>query len=92
MAKKGLAKGAIIVDSPQGINNLKLRLQEKDVFVTLLISEEDGLSLIKSSSFIAELNMGEKSKSKKKNEMEIWVSSLNAGTPCKDIDSYKILH
>jgi hypothetical protein len=61
-----LAKGAIIVDSPQGINNLRLRLQEKDLFVTLLISEKEGLQLIeKSTGFIAELTLGERSKTKK---------------------------
>jgi hypothetical protein len=62
MAKKGLVKGVIIVDSPKGINNLKLRLQEKDLFVILLISEKYGESLIKSPSFVAELNMGGQSK------------------------------
>lgn len=58
--------GAIIIDSPTGINNLKLRLQEKDRFVTLLISEKDGKTLIESHDFIAELNMGG-GQTKKKN-------------------------
>lgn len=67
------------MDSPKGINNLKLRLNEKDLFVTLLISESDGSKLIKYSSFIGELTMGDRGK-ERKNEMEIWVSSLNGGT------------
>lgn len=67
------------MDSPKGINNLKLRLNEKDLFVTLLISESDGTKLIKSSNFIGELTMGDRGK-ERKNEMEIWVSSLNGGT------------
>ena len=69
-AKKGLAKGVIIVDSPQGINNLRLRLQERDTFITLLISETEGTPLLKSTSFVGELTMGDKSSSKtRKNEM-----------------------
>jgi hypothetical protein len=54
MAKKALGKGAIIIDSPKGVNNLKLRLQEKDRFISLLISEAEGLKLGSgSANFIA---------------------------------------
>jgi hypothetical protein len=54
MAKKALGKGAIIIDTPKGVNNLKLRLQEKDRFVSLLISEAEGLKIgLDSGNFIA---------------------------------------
>jgi hypothetical protein len=38
LAKKAFGSGIIIIDSPQGVNNLKLRPNEKDNFVILLVS------------------------------------------------------
>lgn len=38
MAKQALGKGVIIIDSPKGVNNLKLRLNEKDKFVSLIVN------------------------------------------------------
>lgn len=80
MAKQALGKGVIIVDSPKGVNNLKLRLNEKDKFVSLIINENEGNLLSSSPSFLAELNMGKAADVRnKKNVIEIWVSSLNEG-------------
>lgn len=40
LAKKALGSGIIIIDSPQGVNNLRLRPNERDNFVILLVSKD----------------------------------------------------
>ena len=82
LAKKALGRGIIIVDSPNGINNLKMSLQERDRFIVLIIAEKDALSLTSSSSsFSAELNMKQQKKEDAhKAVVELWVSTLNEGS------------
>lgn len=40
LAKKAFGSGIIIIDSPKGVNNLRLRPNEKDNFVILLVPKE----------------------------------------------------
>jgi len=40
MAKKALARGIIIIDSPDGINNLNFRNTDSDRFITLLMNKD----------------------------------------------------
>jgi len=67
LAKRAFGSGIIIIDSPQGVNNLRLRPNEKDNFVILLVSKDEASLFPKDSkNFVAELNMLQSSAKTKK--------------------------